>query len=249
MRQSSIALITATLLLGSVAVVSAQQEEAVNRILFVGNSNISENGGVDDYFAGLVAMDDDAPTMSVESSIIWGGTLARHLSLSTTPDVISEGGYAVVVLQGDVPLRKQRVEPFFEAARGLDELIDESGARTVFYMTWPYADDDWIDLDGIVDAHRLIATELDASVAPVSVAMDDVLAERPELTMIDDTEHQTNHGAYLAAATIYATIFDRSPEGLAYRPSVVSEEDADFLQRIAWEAVQEWQKGALAATQ
>jgi len=246
MRKLSIALITMALLVGTVAFVGAQEDGVDERVLFLGNSNISENGGVDDYFAGLVAADDDAPTMTVDSSIIMGGTLARHLS--SAPDIIGEGDYSVVVLQGDIPWRKTSVDPFFDAARALDEVIDGSGTRTVFYMTWPYADDDWIDLDGIADAHRQIAGELDASVAPASVAMETVSAERPELVMIDDTEHQTYHGAYLAAATIYAIIFDRSPEGLSFVPDAITAEDANYLQRIAWETVQGWQQGETAET-
>ena len=246
MRKLGIALITTALLLGTVAVVGAQEDGADERVLFLGNSNISENGGVDDYFAGLVAADDDAPTMTIDSSIIMGGALAGHLS--SAPDIIGEGGYSVIVLQGDIPWRKTSVDPFFDAARALDEIIDESGARTVFYMTWPYADSDWIDLDGIADAHRSIAAELGASVAPASVAMENASAERADLVMIDDTEHQTYHGAYLAAATIYATIFDRSPEGLSFVPDTITPEDANDLQRIAWETVQEWQQGETMGT-
>ena len=46
---------------------------------------------------------------------------------------------------------------------------------------------------------------------------------------------------------IYATIFDRSPEGLAVAPEDVTPEDAAFLQRIAWETVQEWREGTPSA--
>jgi len=85
-------------------------------------------------------------------------------------------------------------------------------------------------------------------VAPVGIAMADALAERPDLAMIgEDGEHQTNHGAYLAAATIYATILDRSPEGLPFEDEGITGDDADFLQRVAWETVQQWQQSAAAA--
>ena len=36
-------------------------------------------------------------------------------------------------------------------------------------MTWPTANADWIDLDGIVGAHRLIAEELDVELDQVKV--------------------------------------------------------------------------------
>jgi hypothetical protein len=73
--------------------------------------------------------------------------------------------------------------------------------------------------------------------------MERALAERPELHLIgDDQIHATWEGAYLAAATVYATLFDRSPEGLPYHFGVTPE-DAAFLQRIAWETVTEWRAG------
>jgi hypothetical protein len=110
-------------------------------------------------------------------------------------------------------------------------------------MTWPQGRYDWADLEDFVDAYRAVSAEIDAPVAPVGVAMERARAERPDIALIDaDEVHATWHGAYLAAATIYATLFQRSPEGLPYAFGV-SEEDAAFLQRIAWETVQAWQSG------
>ena len=60
----------------------------------------------------------------------------------------------------------------------------------------------------------------------------------------DDDEHPSPSGTYLAAATIYATVFGASPEGLYYPDSHVSPDDAAFLQRIAWDSVLEWEAGA-----
>jgi len=41
----------------------------------------------------------------------------------------------------------------------------------------------------------------------------------------------------------YATVFGKNPIGIAYLPVVgrVTEEEAAFLQRIAWETIQEYQ--------
>jgi hypothetical protein len=73
--------------------------------------------------------------------------------------------------------------------------------------------------------------------------MERARAERPDIPLIEGDEvHATWQGAYLAAATIYATLFERSPEGLPWAFGI-SEEDAAFLQRVAWEAVQDWQAG------
>jgi hypothetical protein len=45
-----------------------------------------------------------------------------------------------------------------------------------------------------------------------------------------------------AVNVVYATLFDESPEGLTYCPRGISEDEAAFLQRIAWETVQEYQE-------
>ena len=75
------------------------------------------------------------------------------------------------------------------------------------------------------------------------MAMANVLAERPDLPMLgSDAEHESMAGTYLAAATIYATLFDREPGG-PYRPASLSEGTLPS-QRIAWETVDEWRTGA-----
>jgi hypothetical protein len=88
-----------------------------------------------------------------------------------------------------------------------------------------------------------------------------------------DRKHPSWAGIYLQACVLYATIFGRSPVGLTYRmqgpptrdwqmtdaeryelskllgfnlPGAdwqISEEDTSFLQRIAWETVQEYEAG------
>ena len=76
--------------------------------------------------------------------------------------------------------------------------------------------------------------------------------------------HGNLYGTYLSMCVIYATIFERSPVGLAYHYDVppqgsqenimrrmayemtdftpISEEEAAFLQRIAWETVQDYEQ-------
>jgi hypothetical protein len=135
------------------------------------------------------------------------------------------------------------VTPFLEYARLFDQEIQDVSAQTVFFMTWPYERLDWVSLDEIVAAHRQVEAELGAKVAPVGVAMADALAERPDLAMLaPDAEHESLAGTYLAAAVIYATIFDRSPEGLPFHHAL-SADDAAFLQRIAWKTVEAWRQG------
>jgi hypothetical protein len=60
-----------------------------------------------------------------------------------------------------------------------------------------------------------------------------------------DREHTSIYGTYLATCIVFATIYDRDPSGFAYVPSGVTVEEAAFLQRIAWQTVQDYRAGRL----
>jgi hypothetical protein len=237
-----------TLLAGSTAVVVAQDNSATQslpqKVLFVGNSHTARHGGLDWLIGNMVGAEEEARSFKGSTRTESGVTLEYHYR-NGARDAIRSGDYDTVVLQGYIPgIESRSTEPFLAYARLLDEAVRESGADTVFFMTWPQERLDWADLDDFVDAHRRISSELGAPVAPVGIAFDVATTQRPDLELIsDDGVHATWEGAYLAAATVYATLFDRSPEGLSYSFGV-SPEDAAFLQRVAWQAVTDWQASA-----
>ncbi|MEX1295328.1 MAG: hypothetical protein AB1Z67_04065 [Candidatus Limnocylindrales bacterium] len=247
---------TAALVFGMVASVGAQGVDDKNAepesILFVGNSFTFFNDGVENHVQALAASADPPRALEVTPAAFGGATLATHHQMASlasgAPKQISSGAFDTVVLQGDIPEIPERdIGVFLEHARSFSEEVADAGARPVFFMTWPYERLDWVSLDEIVDAHRQVEAETGASIAPVGVAMANALAERPDLPMLGaDAEHESMAGTYLAAATIYATLFDQNPEGLPYHPSSLSEDEAAFLQRIAWQTVNEWHGGAAA---
>ena len=84
-------------------------------------------------------------------------------------------------------------------------------------------------------------------VAPVGLAWQAAYAERPfDLNdkensfslHVADGSHGNVAGYYLAAAVLFETIFDKSCVGNSYLPKGLTQEDADFLQRIAHETVE-----------
>ena len=106
----------------------------------------------------------------------------------------------------------------------------------------------------LTDAFLDLAEELDAVVAPVGIAWQDARREEPDLSLyFRDGSHPDPTGTYLAACVFYAAFFGQSPEGLSrVRYSTrfgtpqegtpveiepLSEAEAAFLQRIAWQAV------------
>jgi hypothetical protein len=212
-------------------------------VLFIGNSHTERHGGMDWLVGNFVAAEEPARPFDAERQTASGVTLEYHYH-NGAPERIREGDWDVVVLQEYLPgLPTHTAEPFVEYATLLDEEIRAAGARTVLYMTWPQGKYDWAGLDDFVAAYRLVSLQLGAAVAPVGVAMELAREERPDLVLIDEDEiHASWAGAYLAAATIYATLFGQSPEGNDFTFGV-SDEDAAFLQRIAWQAVVDWQAG------
>lgn len=230
------------------AAASAQEtpdvaEPLPERVLFIGNSHTARHGGLDWLIGNMVAVAEPEHPFEGRAETEGGVTLEYHWQNGAVEN-IRTGDFDVVVLQGYLPGSPTgTAEPFVEHARRFDTLIRESGAETVFFMTWPRGHGDWSSLDDVVEAHRLVAAELDARVAPAALAFEKARAERPDLVLIgDDQVHATWEGAYLAAATVYGTLFERSPEGLAYRFGV-SADDAAFLQRMARETIDEWRAG------
>lgn len=215
---------------------------SVEKILFVGNSFTFVHGGVDMHLRELAASAIPPDSFQVDSKLIPGATLAVHYEQSDVREVIRDGFYDVVILQEDIPeITERSIEPFFEYARLLDQEIKETGSKTMFFMTWAYERLNWVTLEEIVEAHAYIGAELNATIAPVGVAFQRSLEKRSDMAMLlDDKEHESLHGTYLAACVIYSSLFQKSPVGLAYVPTGVSIEESVFLQGIAWETVQEW---------
>jgi hypothetical protein len=112
------------------------------------------------------------------------------------------------------------------------------------------------------DVYSQCGAELGVTVAPVGLAFELASRERPALNLyIADGTHANQRGLYLTLCVLYATLFECSPVGLTYRMDDVaawsleyglwgldrepdwqlSEEEAAFLQGIAWETVQDYQ--------
>jgi len=209
------------------------------RILFVGNSLTFYNGGLNTYLAGILSASDSLSMITAESSAFAGYTLQNHWNSNATMSSILNGNWDAVVLQEHSTRCLTHTENMYVHARLLNEEIRESGARTVFFMTWaPESDPDAIeDIDTV---YRTIAGEMWSTLVPVGRAWQRSREEEPDLSLHDpDGLHPNYHGTYLAACVFYAALWRRSPEGNTYRGhSSINEEERAFLQRIAWETVQ-----------
>jgi hypothetical protein len=204
---------------------------------------------MDKHVAGLAGS--RQPPILVEGRIIQegGAPLSRLWQRPGTLNTIREGESTVVVLQ-EIALKGSEYngqydkETFFEHVRLFNETVQDSGGETILFMYWANPS---MDIEEIAADHFEIAEELGLKVAPVGLAWDRSLARRPELLLHHtDNVHANVHGNYLAAAVLYATIFEESPEELPYVPDdiygdvVISAEDLAYLQGIAWATVREY---------
>ena len=234
-----------------------------DKILFIGNSLTFWNDGVYNHLEQLAASANPPQVITADKTTMGGATLETLWELSAARNYIGKGLYDVVVLQEDIPEADPAtgVDTFHQYVRQFDAEIKKAGARPVLFMAWSYLNEQaderlrWITMAEIAQAHRDIATELSLDVAPVGLAFQRAMQERPDLDMYDsDGEHPSIYGTYLATSVIYATVFGESPVGLPYLPPEgfymlsnggntpgITEEEAAFLQRIAWETVQGYQ--------
>ncbi|MCP3141742.1 SGNH/GDSL hydrolase family protein [Pyxidicoccus xibeiensis] len=191
--------------------------------------------------------------------------LKSHWENGAAVEALREGGWDFVVLQEQSTLgvlvvdgRHEINEPeriLYPYARKFHAEARQRGTRTLLALTWsrrraPEAQ------ARLSHAFLTLGRELDATVSPIGLAWQAVRDQHPDVPLyLDDGSHPTPAGTYLAACTLYATLFGRSPEGLATsargipipngqpqgaETTLVSlpEPTARLLQKAAWQAVE-----------
>jgi len=175
-------------------------------------------------------------------SAVFGGQYFKTLwEMFPEPRRAIARGYDVVVLQEDLP--ETKVEDFKKYAPMFVDEIRKTGARPVLLMAWGYRRLGWISTAQIAEAHREVGKQLSVDVAPVGVAWERVMKERPDLNLFaPDFEHPSILGTYLETLVVYATVFRKNPTDSSYAPSGVTPDAAAFLKRVAWETVEAYSK-------
>jgi hypothetical protein len=219
--------------------VAQSSAPAPRRLLFIGDSFTHAQGGIYTHVTELAAVASPPLMIIADHSTFGGAFLHRLWDLQEPLKAIRAADHDVVVLQEDIP--ETNVADFREYARKFVTEVRQNNARPVLFMAWPYQRLGWISMAEIAKAHREAARELSVDVAPVGLAWQQASKERPGMTMYaPDLEHPSIHGMYLASCVVFATIYNQSPVGLTYTPAGVSVEEASFLQRIAWQTVQDY---------
>lgn len=220
------------------------------RVLFIGNSYTYVNDLP--WLTGrLASSGKEARALEAEMVAAGGATLKSHWEGGRALEAIREGRWDFVVLQEQSAMPVEQPGVMLRYARAFDAEIKKAGAQTVFYLTWARQGNEQAQA-ALTEAYASVAKELGAKLAPVGPVWQQVSRENPRLKLYsDDGRHPDPAGTYLAACVFYVTFYGKSPAGLSrdlystrfgtaeegprIAAGVLSEVDAEVIQRAAWE--------------
>lgn len=247
------------LLLASVAaaaptpLIKGPQVDTPTRILFVGNSYLYYGDSLHNHVRRMLMAADPGlgKKLRYKSATIGGATLAHHnIDYLTEPGRIGvKKPFQLVILQGGSfePLTEKRRAAFRETVIEYDKVIAGRGGKTALYMTHAYvkphkrANPENIRLTEAL--YVSVGNEIGALVIPVGLAFEEAYRRRPAIKLQKDYDgsHPELIGTYLAACTVYASIYGKSPVGNSYDYfGKVDKETASFLQQVAADTVNEF---------
>jgi hypothetical protein len=227
-----------------IAPLAAQTSAPPRNVLFVGDSFTYTQGGIYTHFEKMAAAAAPPAVVKTDKAVAGGAFLKVLWDMREAVKAIDTGAFDVVVLQDDIP--ETNLDYFRQYARMFVEEVRRNKGRPVLFMAWAYQRLGWISMQEIARAHRDLAKELNVDVAPVGLAWQQAAKERPDLDMYaGDREHPSAFGMYLATCVVYATVYGRNPTGIHYAPMGVTSEQADFLQKVAWQTVVDYRAGRL----
>jgi len=221
------------------------QTSACLRVLFVGNSYTQVND-LPATFAALARA--GGHEVEVGLAAEGGQTLLGHTTSTNTQSQLVAGRWDVLVLQEQSQFPSvawSRDNEMAPAARTLVEQVRGIGARAILFSTWAHRDGwpeqgmDEAAMQAAIDAAYLgIGRQLGVGVAPVGEAWTAALLVDPGIVLWqDDGSHPTTAGTYLAAAVIYAALFDQDPVAASLGPGAPSVDRAATLAGVARDIV------------
>jgi len=216
-------MLTRVLLLLALPLVAADP----GKVLFIGNSYTGTNGLPKVY--AEIAKSSGKPVTKVAASHPGGRTLQHHLTIKGTVDLIDQGGWDVVVLQGhsqEAALSETdptKRESFLNSAKALCARIRQGSpdARIVLYQTWARHVDLWQpgktrelalslgkdppEMQSRINRwYATVAKEERCDIAPVGAAWALNYASKEPLRLhTADNSHPAFAGTYLAALVIF----------------------------------------------
>lgn len=228
-------------------------------VLWVGNSFFYYNNSMHNHFGRLVSSAGSDSRVRNTSVTISGSGLDWHdMDSLLRPDGLGRYSFvgdneirfnkpgrqydtAIMMDCSQCPVHPQLQGAFHETARKHSQSLVQRGVRPVLFMSWAYKDKPEMTAQ-LAEQYTLAGNANDALVIPAGIAFAKAIAKRPDIELYEaDKRHPSLAGTYLAACTVYAALYRKSPVGLSYTAGL-SAELVSLLQTAAWETVQEYFK-------
>jgi len=224
-------------------------------VLFIGNSFFYYNNSMHHLFNNLVTTANKEHKIRSTSVTISGGGMSWHnVDSYFNPDGVGSYSFvgdnevrfndpkrklfdvAVMLDCSQCPVHPKLRPVFFEYAKKHGDTIRKHGAEPVLYMTWAYADKPEMTAD-LAEAYTQAGNDNNMLVIPTGLAFAESVRQRPGLNLYaPDKRHPSLAGSYLGACTAYASLFKKSPAGIAFNGGL-DNDTAAFLQKVSWETV------------
>jgi len=237
-----------------VPAVKKPQVDTPMRVLFVGNSLMYYNGGLQTHAHRMALA--ATPSLNLRpgytSVHITTGSL-HHYPLEhylQHKNLDKKEPFQVVVLAGGFR------DGFSEAGRAkyrktvieFDALIKKYGGRTALYWLPPHGKPGGKVVPEELSRHleemvMSVGNEVGAFIIPIGLAFREAYRQRPDikLQMDYDLYHPTIAGQYLASSVVYASLYERSPVDNPYDYfGAIDKDTKDFIHKVAHETVQKF---------
>lgn len=227
--------------------------------LYVGNSFFYYNNSLHNHVLKLVRAADPSTPYHATSATISGSGLDWHsvdALLSTAgmaaysfdennrvvPTTRNKKFDAVIMMDcSQCPIHPELKSLFHEYAAKDAAIARQHGAEPVLFMSWAYADKPEMTAQ-LAEAYTKAGNDNEMLVIPAGLAFARAKEQQPDLVLnVEDKRHPTLAGTYLAACTVLASVYGRSPVGNAYRAGL-DEKTAASLQQVAWDTVQTYER-------
>ncbi|HEY1906444.1 MAG TPA: hypothetical protein VGG91_10390 [Myxococcaceae bacterium] len=221
-------------------------------VLYVGNSLFYFNNGLPNMVWELVqralpGADHDSRLVTISGAALSWHDLDGYLRPIDGFSIQADGRLvfhkarpfdAVVMADcSQCPIHSQLKAQFHEFARKDAEIAVRHGAKPVLFMTWAYRDRPTMTRQ-LAEEYTLAGNETGALVIPAGLAFAASIAADPGIDLYDpDGRHPSPAGTYLAACTVLASLYSKTPVGNSYR-AALDAKTALALQRTAAETVQ-----------
>jgi PKD repeat protein len=224
-----------TLLLLAVILINKLFAQDTLSVLFLGNSYSSYNN-LPQLVQSLSSS--AGKTLIIDSNMPGGLSMSGHANNATTFSKISQGNWDYVILQEQSQMPTidfYRYNEMYPAMTDLKSLIEQYNpcAKIITYMTWgrryggqqcgpgaTYCSPVFVDFnhmqDSLTSAYLEISEQLNIQCAPVGVTWQNILNDTTLILHSNDNSHPTIDGSYVAALTIYSSIWKQPSNGITF---------------------------------